>query len=298
MPNIISPHDKLFKAAMARPKVAKEFLQEHLPSHIKKLINLNTLKQEPPSFVDEKMRKREVDILYSVRFGHRQGYIFLLFEHLSNPDRLIALRVLEYITRVLRWYCDKTKAKVLPPVYPAIIYTGLKKYPYSTNFFDLFGDDKELAESILLRPFQLLDIKDVSDKELRKNMIFGLMVKAMLANTHDPVGLSEILMPYLRALKDDINFIRIVITYITYTKDISDKDKFFDKLTTYLPPKTGKIVMTIAEQLKREGKREGSRETAERIAMTLLHRHQSIDEVSEITKLPKKEVETLKRKVH
>jgi recombination-promoting nuclease RpnB len=135
MSNLISPHDKLFKITMSRPDVAKEFLQEHLPANIKKLVDLSTLKQEPTEFIDEILQGCESDILYSVHFGHKQGYIYSLFEHLSGPDEMIALRVLRYMICVMEWHWKKTKAKVLCPIYPIIVY------PWNTEiqrFYVLF----------------------------------------------------------------------------------------------------------------------------------------------------------------
>lgn len=304
MSNIISPHDKLFKVAMSRPEVVKNFLQEHLPAHIKEMVDLNAIKQEPTSFIDARLRKREADILYSMHFGAKQGYIYTLFEHLSNPDRQIAFRILKYMIRIMEWHHNKTKDKNLCTVYPILVYTGAKIYPYSTNFFDLFGSNKKLAESIFLQPVKLLNIKDIPEEKLRKNLVFGLMVKAMLTNTRDALSFAEILEPYLHELDDDVNLISSVITYITYTKNINDEEKFLKQLTTHLTPNAGKTVMTIAEQLKRKGReegmivgeRKGSRETAERIATAMLHKHQSIGDIAEITQLTTKEIEALQRK--
>lgn len=42
---IQSPHDKFFKAAMSDLRVAKDFFDFHLPSSIKKTIELDTLAQ-------------------------------------------------------------------------------------------------------------------------------------------------------------------------------------------------------------------------------------------------------------
>lgn len=299
MANVSSLHDKLFKATMSRLDVAKEFLQEYLPVHIKKLVNLNTLKQEPTEFTDEKMKKSEMDILYSVHFGHRQGYIYCVFEHLSNPDKFVAYRLVKYMFRVMDWHLEKTKAKVLCPIYPVIIYAGTRKYSYSTSFFDLFGDDKKLVEDIFLRPFQLLDIKDIPDKKLQQHVLFGLMAKAMLANAKNALKLVQSLLPNMQGIKkSDLDYLHYVIEYLLRTKDIDDRKKFFHELTTNLSPEAGSEVMTIAQELIQEGMQKGSMETAERIAMELLTDHENIERISKLTKLPKEKIETLKQKVN
>lgn len=298
MPNIISPHDKLFKVTMSRPEVAKDFLQEHLPAHIKQLVNLNTLQQCPPSFIDEKMRKHEADILYSVDFDFGCGYIYLLFEHLSNPDALIAFRMLKYMTRIMQQHLDETKTKILCPIYPIIVYTGKNKYPYSTSLSDLFGGSKKIVEDIFLRPFQLIDVKDIPDKSLQDRIIFGLMVKAAIVRAKKAAELVRELLPYLQGVeKADIEYFKFVIEYLLHTKDVDDRDRLIQELTTHLSSDAGeKVMTTVAQYLRQEGRQEGSMQTAERIAAALLSEHEKIDRISRLTGLPEKQIRALKQK--
>ena len=58
-----SIHDRLFKVTMSRLEAAKEFLQQHLPAHIKDLVKLDTLMLKPDSFIDERLKGHLVDIL-------------------------------------------------------------------------------------------------------------------------------------------------------------------------------------------------------------------------------------------
>ena len=91
MSNQISPHDKLFKVTMSRPDVAKGFLQQYLPTEIKSRINFKTLELQNESFIDRRLKTHLVDLLYSIKFGKNSGYIYILFEHLSNPDKTTAI---------------------------------------------------------------------------------------------------------------------------------------------------------------------------------------------------------------
>ena len=67
----IKSHDHLFKKAMSRIKVAREFFEDALPDHILQKIDLNTLKTLPTNFVDNTLSEGTVDLLYSVDF---KGY--------------------------------------------------------------------------------------------------------------------------------------------------------------------------------------------------------------------------------
>ena len=95
----ISPHDRFFKAMMSKPKVAHEFFEQNLPSNIKAAINLATIQPQKESFIDDKLKLQITDLLYSAEFGDRLGYLYLLVEHQSTPDKL-----LEFLnTRLLLW---------------------------------------------------------------------------------------------------------------------------------------------------------------------------------------------------
>lgn len=62
-----SPHDAVFKAFLTHPETARDFLLLHLPSNLLKVCNLDTLKLESGSFVEDDLRACYSDVLYLVR---------------------------------------------------------------------------------------------------------------------------------------------------------------------------------------------------------------------------------------
>ena len=48
-------HDNLFKVSLSDPKITKEFFETYLPEEIKQLIDLNSLKAEKESFIDNEL---------------------------------------------------------------------------------------------------------------------------------------------------------------------------------------------------------------------------------------------------
>jgi predicted transposase YdaD len=63
-----TPHDGLIKNVFTDVENARGELQTMLPPALVKRLDLNTLRVEPGSFVDEVLKERHSDILYSVRF--------------------------------------------------------------------------------------------------------------------------------------------------------------------------------------------------------------------------------------
>ncbi len=85
---ISTPHDLLFKSTFSQPQHAVELFRSLLPPGVVRHIDFGTLQVEPTSFIDEKLRARYSDLLFSVELAGRPAYLYLLFEHQSWPWRV------------------------------------------------------------------------------------------------------------------------------------------------------------------------------------------------------------------
>jgi len=83
---LATPHDTLFKALFSHPRRAAEVLRVMLPSQVARHIDWSTLVHKSGSFIDEEMRGRHVDLLFSAVMAGRTVQIYLLFEHQSTYD--------------------------------------------------------------------------------------------------------------------------------------------------------------------------------------------------------------------
>ncbi len=61
-----TPHDAAFKGFMFKLDNARDFFDIHLPSHIKQLCDFKTLAITNSSFIDNQLRTRLSDMLYTV----------------------------------------------------------------------------------------------------------------------------------------------------------------------------------------------------------------------------------------
>ena len=105
-------HDEIIRSAFENPLVSKEFFQMHLPPHIQNLISFEKLKMEKDSFVDKRLKKSIVDILFSTKFGDKKGYLFLLLEHQSTSKYNMALRLFKYMFKIAEYHIrNQQKAK-------------------------------------------------------------------------------------------------------------------------------------------------------------------------------------------
>ncbi|MBU5881401.1 Rpn family recombination-promoting nuclease/putative transposase, partial [Vibrio cholerae] len=60
--------------------VVKFVMEIHLPKDLRELCDLDSLKLESASFVDEKLRALHSDILWSVKTREGDGYIYVVIE--------------------------------------------------------------------------------------------------------------------------------------------------------------------------------------------------------------------------
>ncbi len=172
---IHKPHDKFLKLSLGEPRVAQEFFTEHLPASVLQAMDLTTLKLENHSFIDPHYKSSEADIIYSVQLAQTTAYLFLLCEHQSTVDHWIAFRLWSYRIRLMELHIKQHPDQPLPLVYPLVIYTGQAPWNAPLNIFELFGNQQGLAEEWFFKPFQLLNIHQLRDEDIRRRQWCGLV---------------------------------------------------------------------------------------------------------------------------
>src|SRR3712207_1294937 len=101
MSELRNPHDRFFKEVFARPEVARDFLESYLPEAVATLLAPSAPQLRQGSFVDEALQEHFSDLLYEVQLTKGDtAYIYVLFEHKSYPEPLVALQLLRYMLRI------------------------------------------------------------------------------------------------------------------------------------------------------------------------------------------------------
>ena len=119
--NRISPHDRYMRSILTNPKAIEDFFRHYLPEKIKRLVDFSSIELQKESFIDDKLRLQIVDLLYKVKFEGKPGYLYVLMEHASSPDKLLPFRMLKYATSIMDHHLKQTGSKILPLVYPLIL---------------------------------------------------------------------------------------------------------------------------------------------------------------------------------
>jgi predicted transposase/invertase (TIGR01784 family) len=277
---------------MAEPQVSRAFFEHHLPINIKAAINLETLHLHKESYVDEQLKLLVTDMLFSADFGATPGYLYLLVEHQSMADRLMPLRILKYMTAIMEQHLKKSNSGQLPVVYPLLFYNGKEEYRYSTDLFELFAEHADLMREVWSKPFQLIEINKIPDETLRQKAWLGVMELCMKhVFKRDILSYLEVLLDPIKQVEQagGINYIQTALTYLLNTNETTDKKALFEAVCDNLSEESGEKIMTIADQLRAEGKAEEKRA----IALRLLKVNIPIEAIIRVTELSPHEIERL-----
>ncbi|EAW4373735.1 Rpn family recombination-promoting nuclease/putative transposase [Salmonella enterica] len=248
-------HDGLFKLFLREPDTARDFLAVHLPADIRAQVRLDTLKLEPGSFVDQKLRELHSDVLYSVETaeGHA-GYIYCLVEHQSTADRMMAWRMMRYSMAVMDAHLKKGN-DTLPVVVPLLFYQGtVRPYPYSTDWMDCF-DAPSLAREVYSRPWPLVDVSVMENSDLQSHRRMALLELVQRDIRHrDAASLLRDVVQLIRLAGNTREQVEAVLCYIIYNGMTSEHiTPFLYELAGEIPEYKELIMGTIAQQLKEEG---------------------------------------------
>ena len=304
-------HDPFFKKVLENPLVAREFFDSHLPDNIKQLIDLETLTMEKESFVEPNLKRRVSDVLFTANFGDTQGYLYLIIEHQSTLDPLMAFRLFKYMLAICdRYLADNPDAKKLPLIYPILFYNAKQSYTAAKNLWDLFQDNK-LAKDIWAGDQQLVNVHNIPDEELKTKVWAGTMqffmkhiYKRDLAAKWQEIADN---LPKIAEVSAGYDFIEILLSYTLPSIEKEDKILLQDTLNKKLGKEKGEHLMTsLAQQWYNEGIAEGaSKGKLEglnegifagriEIARNLLAQNMDINSISAVTSLPIDQIQKLK----
>lgn len=311
-------HDKLFRKALENPIVAYEFIEAHLPQEILSILDVKTLKLEKESFVKPDLTDSISDVLFSCKLDNagnsEDGYIYLLLEHQSTPDPLMAFRLFKYMVNICdRYLIENPKTKHLPLIYPLVLYNGTKPYNVARNLWDLFNN-KVLAKQFWTTDYQLVNVHDIPDEEFKKRIWSGIL-EFFLKHIHERQLLKrwqEIadILPEITKVSIGYDYIQMILYYTLTAIDQSDKIELEKMLITTLNKEKGAEIMTsLAQSWKEEGieigiqdgikigEKRGEARGIERTAINMLKQNLDIKLIASVTGMSTDELLKLQSKI-
>ena len=254
--NTPTPHDATFRQFLTQPAIARDFMELHLPQALRAICDLSTLKLESGSFVEDDLRQYFSDVLYSLKTTAGDGYIHVLIEHQSTPDKHMAFRLLRYAVAAMQRHLEAGHKK-LPLVIPVLFYMGKRRpYPYSLRWLEQF-DDPQRAEQLYSSAFPLVDVTVIPDDEIMEHR--GMAALTLLQkhiHQRDIASLMDRLATLLMADYLSSPQVMALIHYLIQAGESADSEALVRELAQRVP-QHGETLMTIAQQLEQKGVEKG-----------------------------------------
>jgi predicted transposase YdaD len=172
------------------------------------VVDLHTLQLCKENYVDAHLRRQIVDVLYTVACKDKgspgPGFMYVLCEHSSTPQRLMPWRIAKYMVQIVDQYVRETHSEILPVVIPLVVYNGPRPYPYSTDIHPLFGEHQSWAKHYISHRFELLDLNQIPDEALRQHHWSRILVTLFKhAHSRDALNLLASLVPVFHQLHQE-----------------------------------------------------------------------------------------------
>ena len=254
-------HDRFFKLILSDKNKFIQFLKAYFPKHLLEKIDINNLKIEKDSFVEQKLQCYFSDLLYSstAKVKYKKVFIYFLIEHQSYYRKFIPLKLLNYRLKLYELFINQyPKAKKLPIIISIFVnHTGRvsKMYP---EFIEIVskrgGEFKDYIENFKFILIDLAKERDEKLLEIDKLGAFLLLMKHIYDKDIEFFikFFKEIAFKYLKKEED----IELAILYtLSGARKVPTKQLF-----KAIKSIGGAKVKTIAEMLIKKGKKEGKKE--------------------------------------
>lgn len=291
-----SPHDALVKAIFARPEHAEGELRRLRPPELAARIDWTTLALRSGTFVDDALRGRHSDLLFSATCdGKTPVLLYLLFEHQSTDDPLMAFRLLRYMVRIWDEHLrDHPGAAKLPAVLPLVLHHSPGGWTSPTDFHALLDLDDAtfplIAAHVPSFRFLLDDVSAETDDALRARAMtaLGRLVLFCLRHAREPGRFGHEIARWLGLIAEardapgGAEALLLIWRYIVTANNPADPQELVKQLLAVVGKQEEREIMSIADWYEDRGRQAGLTTGARNVLLRQLRsRFESLPEAAE-----------------
>lgn len=223
----------------------------------------NTLQLEKDSHVNTELSEYFSDTVYTCRFHGTDLKIALLFEHKSSPEGDLPFQLHRYMANV--WDNSEKSKRPKTPVVPIVVYHGKQGWnpgSLSSRFRGLPISVKPFVPDF---EYIFVNLSAWSDETIKQTFFTVATLKiALLLMKHIwyPERLSRHLKEYFELgstffnEKRGLTFLQSALTYLFQATNV-ETDVIVESISD-VSREGGKMAMSTAEQLRKEGLQKGS----------------------------------------
>ncbi len=280
-PEVRSFRDRFFQDYFGNAEASRGVLQCMAPEELDSVALWHEMELIRGSWIAPNLQWRANDLFWRVPLkGGGEVYFYVLWEHQTQVDKWIALRLLVYM--VLAWWSmmkrDESKPKKnLPLILPVVLYQGEEEWNFSACFSGLLDwlpfVDEELREILERKTpefeFEVMPLMDMPEADLPQDLLSHVGLTLMQAVTRDQP------LEWFHAHADEVNTLlhredgeAIFITilhYVGYAMHGQNKDDELQQtVKTVTKPELEKKTMNAIEQFELRGEKRGLERGLER----------------------------------
>jgi predicted transposase YdaD len=272
-------HDALFRSVFGQPRYAISHLSRFLPAEVLAELRIEEATPYPGTIIDAKLKEHHADLIYRVPLRHcsqaapldaqipEEALMFMLFEHQSTLEPLMAFRLLGYMTAVWDDYVRQTRAALLPPTVAVVLYHGDRPWDISPHFADIvaFSPDRTSAQRPHVPEFSYIinDLSSIPDEVLQAGALDGL-VRLLFKYSRDDL-LSQKLPEWV-ALFDQVaaegtpglQGLSLVVEYLMQGRRVPPQ--VIDIIGELVSAEVRQVFKSTADLLREEGEARGRAE--------------------------------------
>ncbi len=265
MPQRGNVHDLFFKQSFSEPGVAADFVRQYLPADVVAALDLDSIQLLSGSFVEERLRGRQSDLLFQV--GLREGGVarlYLLFEHKSSRDPMTPLQLLRYCLRIWERDLRDHPGAPLCPIIPIVVYHGQRPWNVPTDFGGLFRGPEALRAYWPAFRYQLLDLHSRPPAHVTGELRLRLPLLLLQAIFRADLPIQLIAITSLLRHHPDRAFVQTLLlrllSYVMRASDAVTREQASAALEAAAPQEGASIMQTLAQQWLAEGRDKGRTE--------------------------------------
>jgi hypothetical protein len=222
--------------------------------------------------VDEALKERHSDILFSAQLAGRPALFYFLTEHQSTVEALLGFRFLRYEVRIWEgWLKDNPNARLIPAIVPVLVHHSETGWTGEVFFEALLDVDPEVLEMIAPYVprfrFILDDLSAESDETLRGRAMTALGRLALwcLRNARTPaeivrgIGGWLDLVREVRRAPNGAAALAVIFRYIFLVNERFGVEELMGLLAQAVDEEGKREMASVADQLIERGRREGER---------------------------------------
>jgi hypothetical protein len=218
-----------------------------------------------------------------VRIDGRPGLLYVVFEHQSTAEALMAFRLLRYMVRIWdKHVAENPDARMLPVIVPVLLHHSEAGWTAATSLEGLFDVEAEtlaaMGEHVPRLHFVLDDISAESDEALRGRAMsaLGRLVLWCLRSSRTPEDLVQGLTAWadlLREVKRAPNGAGALAKIWRYLYMVNDRvgaAELLPQLMAAVGEDGRDEIVNAAEELIEEGREQGREQEARELLVRLL----------------------------